>query len=44
MMLMTLLSSCGSVNQTAICDGTQRSRDSLTVALLTGGGPQSRKS
>ena len=36
-----LLSSCASVNQSAICDGTERSRDGLTVALLTDGGPQS---
>ena len=42
MMLVTLLSSCSSVNKTAICDGTERSRDGLTVALLTDGGPQSR--
>ncbi len=42
MLLMLLLSSCATVNQTAICDGTVRSRDSLTVALLTDGGPQSR--
>ena len=37
-----LLSSCSSVNQSAICDGSQRSRDGLTVALLKDGGPQSR--
>jgi hypothetical protein len=42
MILVTLLSSCSSVNQNAICDGTERSRDSLTVALLKDGGPQSR--
>ena len=42
MMLVTLLSSCSSVNQSAICDGTERSRDGLTVALLKDGGPQSR--
>ena len=42
MMLVTLLSSYSSVNKTAICDGTERSRDGLTVALLKDGGPQSR--
>lgn len=42
MIPMLLAASCASVNEAAICDGTQRARDAHTVALLDDGGPRSQ--
>ncbi len=35
---MTLVTSCASVSQNAICDATIKDRDALTQALLLDGG------
>ena len=38
---MTLSSGCATVQTSAICDATVKSRDDLTVALLDDAGPKS---
>lgn len=38
---MTLNAGCATVQTSAICDATAKSRDDLTVALLDDGGPKS---
>jgi len=39
--LMTLIGGCATVQTSAICDATIKSRDDLTVALLDDAGPKS---
>lgn len=41
---MLLMSSCTNVNQNAICEATEATRDLLTIDLLEDGGPRSRRS
>ena len=41
MIMLTLLASCATVAQPAICAATANDRDALTAALIADGGPLS---